>query len=148
MTQMRTIMTCVFLLFLAAGCSIAEDDRCADGYEWVQKYRMCLPIEPDDTGEPEVIDTDPQPNGIGNVCTADSDCTALELDADFCLINPTDPVAGGTCSIFGCVPEDCTGGFSCCDCEPSGSTLVSTEEPFCVPDTYVPLIRGIGCVCE
>lgn len=145
-TQIILICTGLFAL-LSFGCTISEEERCAEGYTWDTTYRLCLQEKIDDS---EKIDTEPQANGVGTHCFEDSDCTSLELEVNYCLIDPMSPETGGMCSVWECEAINCPGPYSCCDCTATGSPAVPTGAPFCLPIDYVSVVESpsVGCTCE
>ena len=108
----------------------------------------------DTSGDPTLTETDAGPPdsgftdageeiGLGYVCTGDLDCA--EYLADSCMQNPDEPDSPGYCTISDCVPEDCLGAFSCCDCasvEMVGDIFCATEED------AVLLTDFLGCTCQ
>lgn len=109
------------------GCSIADDDRCRDGYEYLPEEMYCYKIV--DDGEE---DSGPAlEDNFGQPCSNAGDCEGG--DAEVCLERPGNP---GFCSYADCDQRDpaCPVGYFCADC---------TKAPFpefayvvCLPDDW------------
>ena len=136
-------------LSLGVGCSIDDDDRCADGFVWDDEFRVCLedaggtggsggsdPGGGGSTGDPE----------LGSSCVSDDDCDGAEDDATYCLLDPRNPSDPGVCTIPDCTADACGDDYSCCDC---GSVdLVDWPAPLCLLSDRSSQLEGIGCTCE
>jgi hypothetical protein len=79
-------------------------------------------------------------SGLGMDCEAKSDACA-GYEADYCLVNPTNPGGPGKCTITGCDDKGCPDDYLCCDCSAVGMEIM------CVPDFYEALI-GTYCQCS
>ncbi|MBN2716872.1 MAG: hypothetical protein JXX14_13555 [Deltaproteobacteria bacterium] len=138
----RFVVFCT-LLFLAIGCTIPEDERCAGDYEWDPSYQLCLKISN------ATEDATPQPNGVGTPCTTDAECIALGQAVDYCILDPFSVEPVGICSVLDCVATDCTGPHACCDCTSIETEWVRTDVSFCVPTSRESLLKeSLGCSCE
>ena len=79
-------------------------------------------------------------SGIGTTCEAKSDDCA-EFDADYCLVDPTNPEAPGLCTITDCDTRGCPDAYQCCDCSELGMEIM------CVPDASAAAV-GPYCQCS
>lgn len=130
-----------------SGCSVADEDRCVDGYYWAEEYLSCLPDPEGDTDtETGTDDPDAGPDdggtelGLGEECSGDPDCASFE--ADYCITNPMAPDDPGYCTIESCVAADCPDGWQCCDCTGLGWVQA------CMDDANATTAAAYGCTCE
>jgi len=134
-------VTPVFLMLLmgSLGCTIADEDRCIDGYTWNPHTRGCY----EDTNQAVDTSGDTQgladagagdaggsdgmsePSGFKESCFTQEDCASYE--ANYCLKNPTttDP---GMCTVQDCAVGTCPDNAKCCDC----TTI--TLPVLCIPE--------------
>jgi len=146
-------------LCFATSCTIADEDRCAKGFEYISKNndQYCEKIKTTDvdsnTGSTDTeVEGDGGPDttaadmtGLGTNCAGD-DTVCDDLGANYCAKNPFAP-ADSYCTVTGCVGADfCPDGYNCCDC------LTSTLLPqltACLTDGDAVSAVGIaGCSCE
>ena len=131
MRRVLCVAACVFVVN-GSGCAMDHDDRCPDGYTYHPETVSCSK-NPDDAGG-----DGGSASGFGKSCTAASDCTAA--DVDYCVVNPA--TKAGYCSMEGCVPGGCPGGYGCCDCAALGLPVI------CVADADIGSFIGTACACE
>ena len=88
------------LVVAGAGCGIDDEDRCGEGYEFVDETCM------------EIVESQ---GGLGDPCNLDEDCTAEEVN--FCAKDPTQPDVPGLCTIKDCIvdPDSCPDEYKCCN---------------------------------
>ena len=110
------------------GCSMDDDDRCVDGYDYDPETKSCL-LEVDVSCLWEQC-------AVGG-----TDCDGCE--ADFCVNNPLgDTDAPGFCTIENCEPKGCPRGYQCCDCSAVDWVVA------CFSDQYAALAGANGCDCS
>ncbi len=80
-------------------------------------------------------------DGLGTPCSDDTNCEGL--DADYCAINPLE--GAGYCSVNGCTPEICPGGYKCCDCR---EQVLLPQVAVCLTDSDAVLADSVQCTCE
>ncbi len=138
------------------GCTMADEDRCPPGTEYVTSGKYCRDIDTGGDGDTDTDSdadadagdaadgsaTDGPPSGMGETCMVDDDCEGYE--ADYCGI---DPLSGsGICTVLDCNPGECPDGYQCCDC--TQSTLVP-QEVACIPDDLAGLAAtAANCTCH
>ena len=89
---MRKIgLLCFVYVFALFGCTIADEDRCPKGYEYLAKDKFCYLIvdaseEEEDAGE--TGDAGDLPEGFWKECETEGDC-ADNGEADYCIISGT-----------------------------------------------------------
>ena len=120
----------LFVVFglLLWGCSISDEDRCPDGYEYLPEDQFCYKIVDGGDGDSGPIGEE----NFGQECSATgNDCEGGQ--AEVCLERPGSP---GFCSYADCDERDpnCPDGYYCADC---------TKSPFpefayvvCLPDDW------------
>ena len=96
--------------------------------------------ETEDAGDGDAGESSDEFSGIGTVCEAASDDCA-EFDADYCLIDPTNPSEPGLCTVTGCDTRGCPDTYQCCDCSGLGMEIV------CVPDASAAAV-SVHCQCS
>ncbi len=149
----KALLIAILVLVYWSSCTMDDEDRCLSGYDWDPDGLTCRKIERDtDTGPAEVAqdaggdsgatgnsDSD-LPTGYLETCGVQEDCAVYE--ADYCLINPTEPEQS-VCVTQNCTPGNCPEGSMCCDC----SAL--TYPAMCLPDeALVDSPLATMCDCE
>ena len=141
------LLTLLWTTAFFLGCTVDESKRCAGEYQWSEDLRLCVIVTDDTDSDTALEERDTQANGVGARCYEDADCA--DYEAQLCLYNPQDPGGPSICSVWDCLPEDCTGPYSCCDCTSVQTELLETDAPFCIPNDQVPTITTVfTCVCE
>jgi hypothetical protein len=130
----KTCLLHIISVFLLFSCTIDDDDRCPDGYEYLPDQSICY----------EQVDgsTDLEEN-FGDVCDSDEDCA--DGTADYCLIQFGEDE--GICTYTGCESDDpaCPDTYFCANCTQSG--IPGFEVVVCLPDDMADsaFIQGV-CV--
>lgn len=145
---LSSLMAVGFFALGQVGCTIADEDRCVEGYEWSQQYLSCLLVEDDDTDTGEDTDEDDGGSsgdgsvelGLGEECTESTECA--DYTADYCIISPMAPSEPGYCTIEDCIASDCPSGWQCCDCTGLGWVQA------CMDDANATTAATYGCTCE
>lgn len=159
-------VTRIILLGLTAilsGCTIADDDRCLEGYTWDENMLACRKnpaAETDsdidagvDTETGSIADAGPDagdqagtdtegpelPEGLGEPCTAGGNECAAYAEANFCALDPRKPDEPGVCTIENCKPGGCPPTYVCCDC--FGVFIT------CAPEDRIGEASAMGCIC-
>ena len=126
---------------LLFGCTIADDDRCGDAYEWDDALGACALISSDTgtgtgvdtnvvdsgTGQVDTSDTDTGQTGtveLGQSCSSDADC--VQYSADMVCVGPPGAMyCSITCTT---APDNCPTGFTCCANAQMGSFCMTDAE--------------------
>lgn len=125
---------------LGAACTIADDDRCPEGWEYRPIPKLCYLIEAEDTEEPGDTETedgggDDAGDNFGIPCSNDLDCQ--DGVADYCMAEPN---SDGICTYTNCTPGSCPQGFQCCNCSNFMGLPI-----MCVSDAQVDAFMGKTC---
>jgi len=116
----QAVYVVFWLLFCCLSCSISEKERC--GNDFYFEAGNCYPnsVVDTDTGpiviaDSGAVDGGATELGLGLPCDDQPDCAAYQ--ADYCILNPTDPSLQGSCTVKGCTtqPDNCPGDYQCCD---------------------------------
>jgi hypothetical protein len=139
----KTCLSYIISVFLLFGCTIDDDDRCPDGYEYLPDQSICY--EQVDGGD-DLPPTDSGPDNFGDPCETDSDCSGGT--AEYCLVSGG--VGGGRegiCSYLDCDSDgpECPAEYTCADCSQSG--LPGFEVVVCMPDSMLES-PVIGNACD
>ncbi len=151
----KALLITIWFSVYWSSCTVDDEDRCLNGYDWDPEVLTCRKIEKDtdtstaatdvaqDAGEDSGTTGDSDgnlPSGYLEPCEKQGDCAAYE--ADYCLINPLEPEQSA-CVTQNCTPGSCPAGSICCDC-----TTV-TYPIMCLPDeaTAESLLTTM-CDCE
>lgn len=139
------IRSCLFafVIMMAAGCGLPDEDRCPGGYTYNPDKLACEKNETGDSqaGSDNASDTatdsigDDTPTGIGQECADNDDCA--DFEADVCAVNPMTKV--GYCTIVDCSPGECPSGYQCCTCAGEDKT-----RDICLTDTQAGLATQVG----
>ncbi len=160
----RAIIAGVLVGLFAVACTIKDEDRCPDGYEFIEVTLSCHPVkekQSEDTGEsPGTTDTNPDPEpgtdgepsgpptGLGESCADNPNaCADAGYEADYCVIPPPAPQTA-YCSTRDCLNgRACTEGYSCCDCT---NSEVLPKLSACLTDGDAALAGTAigGCDCD
>lgn len=151
---MKTLWILLFALaFLGLlGCSIKDEDRCPEGFEYDKEYKACRSPAADGSSTAEDSGTsdgsgeakdgatgdgsegDAGGAGFGDPCEEHSDCVT---DADYCAYD--DITQSGMCTYKDCTADSCPEGYLCCDCTAVGKVVM------CGPDDE-PMLQTF-CEC-
>ncbi len=159
------------LLWVSAlyGCTVADEDRCPQGYFYVEEAyacckeeshmpspdgTKCIPI-PDDTDSASDTSTGTaEPEGDGGADGGgDTDSVGPDWPtglgeecsshADCEGFDATFCLLSQVCTVEGCDVLDCPTDLTCC-----GPCAASDNKMVCVPNDYVSLASSMGCSCE
>lgn len=134
-------------------CTIADTDRCIEGYTYDPEVTSCREDEAPDTGAdgdgdgdvdldanvgPDAhADTEDPDSGFGIPCTTNgNECDGYH--ADYCLLDPFKPSEPGICTRKDCKPGECPSGYQCCN------IVISVV---CLPDEGVAQAESMGGQC-
>lgn len=160
----RGLLAVAVFGLLAVSCIIKDEDRCPEGYEFVEVTLSCHPVEEketDDTGEtPGTTGTTPDsepgtdsepagvPTGLGESCADNPNaCEDAGYEANYCVVPPPAPKTA-YCSTRDCLDgRACSEGYRCCDCTNSD---VLPKLSACLKDGDADLAGTPigGCDCE
>ncbi len=93
-----------------------------------------------DAGSSDTGESGGSVSGIGTSCNGQGDACA-GYDADYCLMDPTNPDAPGMCTVRGCDTKGCPDTYLCCDCSGLGMEIM------CVPEASAGTISAF-CPCS
>ena len=142
-------------ILVAAGCDIADADRCADGYRYDSEINLCLleenaGIDTDtasDSASDGGADGGGGQTGFGEPCESSEDCA--EFDAFYCALPPAPLPGSGYCTIDNCATGGtCPERYQCCDCREA--TLAAIPKmAACAKNTDAAALNAVpGCTCR
>lgn len=126
---MTVLATAVFSWSFSIGCAPEDDERCGGPTEWIDN--TCMLKDTDTTTDTDA-DAGYIPEGMGLLCSAmgyEAECA--EHEASYCLLEPGK--TEGYCTMGDCsaTPNDCPGGYRCCNMPIEGvPNFCATEEDF------------------
>lgn len=138
------------------GCTIDDEDRCPEGFQFEKITLSCHPIPQEsegdssggeDTGkDKDTNDAGDGPSGLGEPCAGDPGaCAAAGYEADYCVVNPLEQDKA-YCSSRDCTADSCEKGYRCCDCT---NSMVLPKLSACLKDADADLAGSAagGCQC-
>jgi hypothetical protein len=151
------------LSLLLVSCTVPENQRCPDGYEYRDDWKVCIRIPEEastggvagaagaggsaangasSAGAAGTAEGTPDEVALGDACFDQGDCGG---SVDYCLLNPLTPDDPGICTIADCSAPACGGDYVCCDCD--SVALVGWPAPLCIPNQQESQLTGLGCTC-